>query len=362
MLIGRFRWHLPSGGSISPRGRDGCHYTHRCLCRIRPGPPLKQTGCQTLRVVPRIFFLSTFFLYLHDLSFLFVRSFCERRDYDPTKPRCISDLVGNRATSRGVVGLAVYFIFVASTKKWRYTYDHEWSFRVGQLAIPRANFHIGSWSPSEACVAAGHAREINFVIIVEKKSSCPKIFSYFLRNEMQLGAVNRFDPWTPTLLSKTTNIHKCLNWLFFNTRNLLNEKIYDAPNFVSFPNFPIFLLSLCLSLSPSQCVKNFSLAIPLWKKKKENLIFLVWPRRGPSLLAYQAPWLLDQWPIHSVHLVVEAAGIAQVMSSSVPSPQRSRYRSAINALTALRKVLGLDVVVHCVFRTTLVLVSLFFLF
>lgn len=64
-------------------------------------------------------------------------------------------------------------------------------------------------------------------------------------------------------------------------------------------------------------------------------------------LPYQAAWLLNQRPIHPVHLVIETACVAEVMPGAVSSPQRRGNRAAIHALAALREVLRLDVV-HCV--------------
>lgn len=91
-----------------------------------------------------------------------------------------------------------------------------------------------------------------------------------------------------------------------------------------------------------------------------GLFFVVVTRTGCSLLAYHAPWLLNQWPIHAVHLVVKAAGVAEVMAGAVSSPERSRHRSAIHALTTLRKVLGLDVVHYFIFSLLFYVCSPFY--
>lgn len=69
------------------------------------------------------------------------------------------------------------------------------------------------------------------------------------------------------------------------------------------------------------------------------------PRSG------QSPWLLHQGPIHSVHLVVETARVAQVVASTVSPPERSGNCPAIYALAALRKVPRLDLV-HCAIFVT----------
>lgn len=67
-------------------------------------------------------------------------------------------------------------------------------------------------------------------------------------------------------------------------------------------------------------------------------------------LPYQSPWLLHQGSIHSVHLVVETARVAQVVARTVSSPKRSGNCAAIYALASLRKVFRLDVV-HCAICT-----------
>jgi hypothetical protein len=51
--------------------------------------------------------------------------------------------------------------------------------------------------------------------------------------------------------------------------------------------------------------------------------------------AYQPPLWLDEWPVLPVHLVVESAGIAEVVAIAVTAPQRSRSRAAVHALAAL---------------------------
>ena len=64
---------------------------------------------------------------------------------------------------------------------------------------------------------------------------------------------------------------------------------------------------------------------------------------------YQSSGLLHQGPVHAVHLVVEAAGVAQVVSGAVSTPQGGVYGAAIDALPALCEVLG-SPRVDCSFR------------
>ena len=47
---------------------------------------------------------------------------------------------------------------------------------------------------------------------------------------------------------------------------------------------------------------------------------------------------LDERAVLSVHFVVQAAGVAQVVAVSVASPQRRRRGAAVDALTALCRV------------------------
>ena len=49
------------------------------------------------------------------------------------------------------------------------------------------------------------------------------------------------------------------------------------------------------------------------------------------------PLGLDQRPVLAVHLVVQPAGIAQVVAGGVPPPQGRRRRAAVDALAALWK-------------------------
>ena len=46
---------------------------------------------------------------------------------------------------------------------------------------------------------------------------------------------------------------------------------------------------------------------------------------------------LDQGAVHAVHLVVEAAGVAEVVAGAVAAPQRRRNGATVDALAALPK-------------------------
>lgn len=56
-------------------------------------------------------------------------------------------------------------------------------------------------------------------------------------------------------------------------------------------------------------------------------------------LAYQPTGLTDQGSVHAVHLVVEAARVAQVVAGAVATPEGRRYGAAVDALPALAVVL-----------------------
>ena len=49
---------------------------------------------------------------------------------------------------------------------------------------------------------------------------------------------------------------------------------------------------------------------------------------------YQSPLWLDKRSIGPIHLVVEAAGIAEVVAIAVPPPQRGGGGATVHALTA----------------------------
>ena len=56
---------------------------------------------------------------------------------------------------------------------------------------------------------------------------------------------------------------------------------------------------------------------------------------GHLVITHQSSLWLDQRPVLAIHLVVEAAGVAEVVSVAVASPQRSRGCSAVDTLAAL---------------------------
>ena len=59
-------------------------------------------------------------------------------------------------------------------------------------------------------------------------------------------------------------------------------------------------------------------------------------KRGIELTtAYHLSLWFDEGPVGPVHLVVEAACVAEVVSISVSAPQRSRGRRAVDTLSAL---------------------------
>ena len=56
---------------------------------------------------------------------------------------------------------------------------------------------------------------------------------------------------------------------------------------------------------------------------------------GHLVITHQSSLWLDQRPVLAIHLVVEAAGVAEVVSVSVTAPQRSGGCSTIDTLPAL---------------------------
>ena len=51
-------------------------------------------------------------------------------------------------------------------------------------------------------------------------------------------------------------------------------------------------------------------------------------------MTYQSPLWLYKRPILAIHLVVETAGVAEVVAIAVPSPQRGGGGATVHALTA----------------------------
>jgi len=66
----------------------------------------------------------------------------------------------------------------------------------------------------------------------------------------------------------------------------------------------------------------------------------VLPHPQAPRCSYQPPLGLDERPVLPVHLVVEAAGVAQVVPGAVPPPQRGGCGPAVDALPAFCKGTG----------------------
>ena len=58
----------------------------------------------------------------------------------------------------------------------------------------------------------------------------------------------------------------------------------------------------------------------------------------PSATTYQPFRGLYQGSVHSVHLVIESARVAQIMPGAVSPPKRRRYSPAVDALATLAKL------------------------
>lgn len=52
-------------------------------------------------------------------------------------------------------------------------------------------------------------------------------------------------------------------------------------------------------------------------------------------VSHQSFLRLDERPVDAVHLVVQAAGVAQVVAGAVPAPQRRGHGAAVDALPSL---------------------------
>lgn len=69
-----------------------------------------------------------------------------------------------------------------------------------------------------------------------------------------------------------------------------------------------------------------------------GIAYVVRRRVRGVALTYQPPRLLER-PVHAVHLVVEAARVAQVVAGAVAAPQRRVDGAAVHALAPLREEL-----------------------
>ena len=59
--------------------------------------------------------------------------------------------------------------------------------------------------------------------------------------------------------------------------------------------------------------------------------------------SYQSPLWFDKWSVLAVHLVVEAAGVAEIVAVAVPPPERGGGRPAVDALPTLCNRAGIRV-------------------
>jgi len=64
-------------------------------------------------------------------------------------------------------------------------------------------------------------------------------------------------------------------------------------------------------------------------KVKESFTRLA-PKATYKQETYHSLGRFDHWPVHAVQLTVEATRVAQVVSSSVPSPKRCRQGRAVD--------------------------------
>jgi len=58
-------------------------------------------------------------------------------------------------------------------------------------------------------------------------------------------------------------------------------------------------------------------------------------KNGLDYCTYNSSLWFDEGPVGAVHLVVEAAGVAQVVPVAIAAPQRRRCCAAVNAFSAI---------------------------
>lgn len=67
-----------------------------------------------------------------------------------------------------------------------------------------------------------------------------------------------------------------------------------------------------------------------------SIMLCISPQSTPPLhVTYQAFLRFDERPVDTVHLVIEAAGVAQVVSGPVPAPKWRGDGAAVDTLSAL---------------------------
>lgn len=89
------------------------------------------------------------------------------------------------------------------------------------------------------------------------------------------------------------------------------------------PHSPIQLLNLLVNLI--ECVDA-------WPSRSHISVYLLF-----NYLTYQSSLWLDQGSVLAVHFVVQATGVAQIVSRSIASPQWRRCGATIHTLASLCK-------------------------
>lgn len=56
---------------------------------------------------------------------------------------------------------------------------------------------------------------------------------------------------------------------------------------------------------------------------------------------YQSSWSSHQRTVHAVHLVIQSTSVAQIVPSSISTPQWCRNRTTIHTFTSFRKYISL---------------------
>lgn len=69
-----------------------------------------------------------------------------------------------------------------------------------------------------------------------------------------------------------------------------------------------------------------------------NVGHLRWLAHNIKVSTYQTSLRLDEWSPGAIHLMVQTAGIAEIVASAVPTPERCAYGPTIDALSALAEM------------------------
>jgi hypothetical protein len=110
----------------------------------------------------------------------------------------------------------------------------------------------------------------------------------------------------------------------------------------------VILLQEGFRLAKKTCKVNFSDAfVPIPFDVESTCLFHLFIFHYYRQRTHQSSLGFDKRPVLSVHLVVEAAGVTEVVAVPIPPPQRGRGCSTVHTLTTLCKQIALQLFNNC---------------